>query len=378
MVLWDCYVIYLREDVLFTFDALQRGIRSQLLRKIDFNGLAEDHGFTTLHKVVCEIDFRDLNLEVQRHPHNVNKLDRYDRPPLWYAVAHGNISYVRLLLKRGANPNLGGSAVMIEAIRRGQLEIAELLITFGFNIADLDMDIFLKPWVDCYDSYSSVGGVLQCHWSIESLLVRHWVDVNRQTHYGMTLLMILCSQQITLPDNIAQLVRRGAKLELRNSNGETALLLCIKRPFEPNIDAFLTLVHAGARLEVQDDTGSTVLHHVVLREYNEEHDLTRLLEAMQDVDVRQFDLDARDGDGYTAFDLLKMRNGISWEDYYIAKRGGWWYFESPDVYCIQNLESFFHRIQDSKGIPKEQQYPPLAPYLCEQTDDEPIPGAWPL
>ena len=326
-----------------------------------------------LHKIACGLDLRDLDLELQRHPHDVDKLDRYDRNPLWYAIAHRNIHFVRCLLERGANPNLGGGAVMIEAIRLGQLEIAEVLITFGFDFANLSMDTLLETWnggdnfLKAWKDYWFFGDELQERPAIESLLVRHWVDVNRQTTYGMTLFMFLCSQENSRPDDIAQLIRRGAKLELRNSIGETALLLCLSNCFEANYDAFLKLVHAGARLDVQDYTGATVLHRLVVQK---SHGTLCFLKAMLNVDISKFDLDGRDEDGYTAFDLLKKRNDITWED--------WWSRDKPEIHYIQHLESFFHRIQDSQGIPLNQQYPPLAPYQYEQTDDEPIPGAWPL
>ncbi|KAL9068859.1 MAG: hypothetical protein Q9161_005946 [Pseudevernia consocians] len=351
--------------------------QSQLIQKVDFDELSEDHGFTTLHKIVCGIDLRDLDLEVQRNPHNVDKLDRDGRNPLWYAVAHGNTQFVRRLLQRGADPNLGGSAIIVEAIKWAQLETVELLMTFGFNFTDLRLDTLLEAWKECDHWYPD--DLLQDCWVIESLVIRHWVDVNRQTTCGMTLLMFLCSHTNSGPDGIAQLIRRGAKLELRNISGETAILLCIDRPWEPKTDAFLKLVHAGARLDVQDYAGTTVLHRVVHRVSYGTTGLMHLLKAMQDVDVSQFDLDARDEDGYTAFDLLKKRNGITWESYYVAKRGKRW--EAYDEYetpTIRGLESLFHRIQDSQGIPVEQQYPPLADHLCEQTDDNTIPGAWPL
>ena len=373
MVLWDFYVLYSPE---YYYEYYKKRNISTLLQRVDFDELSEEYGFTMLHKIVSGIEFRDLDIEVQRNPHNVDKLDRYGRSPLWYAVVHRNAQFVRHLLERGANPNLGGGAIFLKAIECGRLETVELLITFGFNFADLTMDDFLKSWPGCFSQYTDdlrhVAG------AIESLLITHWVDVNKQSSCGTTLLMCLCWYQKCDCSGIELVIRRGAELELRDSNGQTALFYCFKRVLGPNPDAFLTLAHAGARLDVQDHTGSTVLHHVVLCK---SHSIYPPLDAIKakDVDVSQFDLDARNEDGYTAFDLLKKRNGITWESYYIAKRGKWWYaYDKEEIPYIRGLESLFHQIQDSQGIPLEQQYPPLAPYLCEQPDDKPIPGAWPL
>lgn len=375
MVLWDYYVIssyYYRQCWFYPNEGNYRST-PQLLHSVDFDALSEDHGFTTLHKIVCGIDLRDLDLEVQRHPQDVDKLDKYGRSPLWYAITHLNTQFVRLLLERGANPNLEGSPVIFEAIKWAQLEAVELLFTFGFNITNLKIEDLLEA---C-QQYIGWHSGLQDYWAIESLIIRYWVDVNRQTTCGMTLLMGLCSHRECNANGIDQLIRRGAELELRNSNGETALFFCINGPDGSNPDAFLKLVHAGARLDAQDYTGATVLHHTVLLEFYGASSFELLL-AMKDVAGSQFDLDARDDDGYTAFDLLKKRNGITWESYYMAKKGRWGWLHDEDDPGIPRLESLFHHIQDSQGIPVDQQYPPLAAFLREQNDDNTIPGAWPL
>ena len=381
-VLWNLYVVYKNKDQLFYYRDVQGGSKSQLLQKTDFDELSEDHRFTTLHKIVCGIDLHDLSSEASNHPGDLNQPDRYGRTPLWHAVAHGNTQFVRYLLGRGCNPNLGGSAIISEAIKWDGLEIVELLIASGLNFRDLNINDLLLGWRTFNGSYSS--DLLRDCWTIESLIIRHWVKVNQQTTSGKTLLMFVCSRQRCSAVNIRQLVRRGADLELRNANGDTVLLFCIKKQRRPDPDALLTLIYAGARLDVQDHTGASILHHFVLCESYGTFG-SRLLRVMilKDVDSRQFDLDARDEDGYTAFDLLKKRNGITWWSYYTAKRGKGWrrhdYHEIRcEIQCIRSLESLFHHIQDSQGIPVEQQYPPLADYLCEQPDDKRIPGAWPL
>ena len=377
MVLWDNYVV--NSDIFqeYYYEDHEKRSRSQLLQKVDFDELSEDYGFKTLHKIVCGIDFRDLDLEAQKHPGDLDKLDAYGRTPLWYAVTHGNTHFVRHLLERGANPNVGGSAIFLQAIQWGKLERVEQLISFGFNLTDLDMDMLIEAWGEYNARYPMVSE--HYWWALRSLIVRQWDDVNRQSSVGTTMLMFLCKHQEHDTNHIDQLIRRGAELDLRNSNGETALFFCINGPYFSNPDAFVSLAHAGARLDVQDYTGATTLHYIVLLEA---YKTIPLLGVMNDVDVSQFDLDARDEDGYTAFDILKKRNGITWQSYYIAKRGlpvlKWVGSEKDEIACVQSLESLFHQIQDSQGIPKEQQYPPLAPYLCEQTDNEPIPGAWPL
>lgn len=349
---------------------------TSLLRSIDFDEEAEVQGFTTLHKIVCGIDVRDLDSELDLNPDSINDLDIYGKSALWYSVVHDSPDFVRCLLKRGADPNAGGKSVIAEAIRVGSPEILELLIVSGFDSRDLNTEYLLVMWR--YSGWYKTETYETRFLSIDRLMIKHLVDVNWQSRHGETMLMTMCERMRPDASRIEQLIRYGADLEINDNNGRTALLYTF---FDPYPEAFRTLVRAGARLDVRSHLGYTILHAAVLPTFLAFRTL-EVLEAMGDLDLSGLDLDARDEDGFTAFDLLKKRNGVTWEGYCESKRiyhDYSFYPRTPKEFdIIRSLESLFHHIQDSQGIPLAQQYSPLANYLCEKTDEDVIPGAWPV
>lgn len=350
---------------------------TSFLRSLDFDEESDIQGFTTLHKIVCGLDFRDLDSELDTKPDCINKLDVYGRSALWYSFAHKSPHFVSCLLRRGADLNAGGNSVVAEAIRSGTLEILELLIASGSHFGNLNTEDFLTAWRSVQWNYSEMYGSELL--SIERIMIKHLVDVNHQSRDGRTMLMEMCRSICPGASRMKQLIRHGADLEVADNNGWTALLHTLRTP-DP--EAFQTLVRAGARLDVRTHSGFTILHVVVLPTYRIAGE-TLILEAIRDLDLSGLDIDARDEDGFTAFDLLKKRNGITWESYCRSKFGIWYhqrYRKRVDVNVdiIRSLESLFHHIQDSQGIPLEHQYPPLAEYPCEKPDEDIIPGAWPL
>ena len=75
-------------------------------------------------------------LEIARYINNVNYTDIYDRSILMYAASKGYTKAVRILLNRGADPNLAaidGATAGMFASYNGHTRIVKLLLEKGFD-----------------------------------------------------------------------------------------------------------------------------------------------------------------------------------------------------------------------------------------------------
>ena len=332
---------------------------------------------TLLHEIVFNISGRDLDSAIKYHSADIDRLDWNGRSPLAYAVLHDDIHAARTLLGKGADPNLSNQNYIrraLEGDRPGLLEMLETLFHFGATIHGYARDNAMNSWISwSYRSQTSTSLV------IDKILIEHGCDVNHQFD-GRTLIRQLCLYNMaeTLSkDRIEQLISYGANIELRNFQGYTALHLTI---LGQSISTLKILLHAGARLDLKTDKGDMVVHLAVLYSTSSEY-----VKAISEIDLTRLDLYSKNEDGHTAYDLLRKRNGLKWENYFEERRQrlpGYWFWrnESPkaEYEVILALETLLHQIQTSQGIPQDQQYPPLGDYLTDNKDEEPVPGAWPL
>ena len=332
---------------------------------------------TLLHEITCNINFCDLDTAIRKNPADINRLDRQGRTPLSYAIAFSNITAIRTLLENGADPNLSTENPIYEALLyggTGLLGILELLFHFGATIQGCVYVSFAGSWIR---KTHGIGDFV----AIDKVLIEHGLDINHQIE-GRSLIMDLCcysmNEKVSI-DRIEQLISYGADIELKDSGGYTALHLAIA--FE-SIGILKALLRARACLDSKTNTGETVIHLIVLYSRSSE-----FVEAISGIDLTKLDLTSRNEDGHTAYDLLRKRNGLKWEDYLEQWQSrkqnsipflGRFYLPLEEYQIILNLETLLHQIQTAQGIPKDQQYPPLGDYLTDDKDEEPVPGAWPV
>ena len=331
----------------------------------------ENKGFTLLHEIVCHLNCGDLDSALQTHSADVNKLNVEGESPLEMAVSHENIAAVRTLLKRGADPNICDGAPMCAAMRQPRLEVIDLLLRSGAVVHGPPADKWVSLLCDSPEDLP-----------IDRLLIEHGLNVNHQAH-SLSLLRKLClgSAQI---DRIEQLIGLGADLELRDPEGYTALHCAA---YGNRLKAMKILLYSGARIDVRTNQGDTIAHLAVIGSQK-----IWIAKAISKLDLGRLDLNLKNEDGHTVYDLLRKRNGLRWEVYH-AQWSEHMLNWSNDKYLryhrfsrawrdeygtILALEALLHHIQDLQGIPKEQQYPPLGKYLSDDKDEDPVPGAWPV
>ena len=315
---------------------------TKLYPLIDWESHVESHALTTLHQIACGLSGLSLDFELQVST-AIDALDRDNRSALWHAVSHQRLDYVRKLLEQGADPNVGDPPLFATGFRNG------------------------------YYALETVG-----------LLIKHGMDINCCVEYrsckSVTMLMYIGRHPYgrLAGARLEQLIRLGADIELTDEEGKTAVMHAVMSASAKALDVF---IRAGARLDVRTVTGRTILHLAVLHTSGWlSARICSLCEVMCDTALNMLDLDAKDKDGHTAFDLLRIRNGPNWEGYCQSKGiylSYYHYTYGTELKIISALEKLLRHIQASQGIPEAERYPPLGEYGSRDPEDQAVPGAWP-
>ena len=350
----------------------------------------EREGFTLLHEIVCRISGRDLDSALQSHSADINKLDHKGRSPLQMAIRHRDTAAVRILLRQGADPNICNGMPLCQAlesvesvrsvesvnfINSEEKIITKLLLGAGATVNRSAGDKIMAKWIEC-GSFSFNPDSL----AIDKLLVEYGIDIDYQDSKGRTLVMALCRSYCgpASRKRIEQLISYGANVDLRDCDGWTAVHHIVQSDY----GYLKTIVDSGARLDAKTDDGCTFLHLAVI--YSKRYHKVKML---SEIGLDRLDLDSKNRDGHTAYDLLRKRNGLRWDKYYeklYPRREPIDFFNlmphlsEHEYKVILALEALLHRVQDSQGVPTDQQYLPLGEYLSDDKDENPVPGAWPL
>ena len=371
----------------------QNLVLSKDLPMVDWEHHADMQSFTILHQIVAGISTASLDVELQG-PIAVDRLDKDGRSALWYAVTQRKLIHVCRLLEQGADPSISEPSLLAAIDRQADYEIAKVLLRHG---ASMNQDRNLThrgsvfPW--CIEYWRNPGNDSL---AVDRLLVDHGVKIN-----GLALLENRKDKNILRGLNsrtqvksgckrLEQLISLGADLEIADKQGRTAIMYAVMTVFA---EAFRVLAGAGARLDLKTATGSTILHLAVVQEIVpwSSDDTLELCRVMCDFDLTIIDLDAKDEDGNTAYELLRIRNGPDWDKYFHSKGFEWWLYNDRrwiehELRVIEALEELLHHMQDIQGVPKADQYPPLGGHggdhpddqdILEVWSDQQVPGAWP-
>ena len=126
---------------------------------------------------------RIKTLNVARNIENVNYADEYDRSLLMYAAAHGYIQTCRILIRRGADPDMqaiDGVTAAMYASGNGHTEVVKLLLEKGID-----------PNLQAIEGMTALMMAAQNgHAEIAEMLINYGANYNHQATDGFTSLMI--------------------------------------------------------------------------------------------------------------------------------------------------------------------------------------------
>jgi len=144
--------------------------------------------------------------------------------PLFRAVKSGNIDVVKLLLEKGADPNVSfddaTGSPLDSAVLGGDPEMVRLLIAGGAKVNYKMRGAYTALHSACLakESPSSL--------EIVAVLLESGAEVNAVTHIGLTPLMNAVEADNT--SLVKLLLSRGADPSIKNFQGRTALDIAVK------------------------------------------------------------------------------------------------------------------------------------------------------
>jgi len=162
----------------------------------------------------------NINLRSNIDPHidDDRDLDDYKATPLLEAAKNGHTDIVRLLLDKGAKPNISdkyGDSPLMAAALKGHKEVVKLLIEKG---ADPNM-------IDC-DEYAALHyAVSMGHNDVIQMLLDNGADPNMTDCDEYAALH--CAARMGHNDVIRMLLDIGADPNISNEHGETPLHMAV-------------------------------------------------------------------------------------------------------------------------------------------------------
>ncbi len=375
----------------------------EAVSKVDWGEYIEDGDLTELHLIASGLSNRDLETYIRAHPEELEKGNDLGHGPLWYASMFGELTDIRTLLKYGArlDENTFNFSGFFASFGSKAFDIMEEHLSSG-ALKSLVKKVCASDWFRFLNTSQLDDDEIL---AVDKLCLEYGFDVNYEFYQGQTLLMqMLQNSHPGLPLRVKQLLDHGADLELTDDHGKTALHHFIEANGHIDAKTFNVLVENGARLGYRTMDGTTLLHALILNVIQLEP-----IKITLQSDISGLLLDAKDSDGYSAFDLLILRARLLREEFgdcsvsleaghiiqyrmhceahHIVVILGKWIRRAnePDMErkLLAAFEALLHKVQEVQGIPSEEQYPSVESVLDQEDIDaegsrlEGLPGSWP-
>ncbi|KAK4210099.1 ankyrin repeat-containing domain protein [Rhypophila decipiens] len=208
-------------------------------------------------------------------------------PPLFNAVATGDVCVVKQLLDVSANME-GGSypevqwTPLIEAARRGYTEVVQVLFDYGVDINASDkMGQTALHHAAAKGHTTIVQQLLTYGAKVNCVNLQHqtpWIKAVKQGHDHIWRILLRCGADIEArcrkgrtslhyavegpqgPLQIKRLVNLRASVDVGDGKGQTPLMIAARLGLWENVRV---LLGAGADFRAKDDYGQTALQHAV-------------------------------------------------------------------------------------------------------------------
>ena len=257
-------LVYNGADVnLFTFSKrtpLMLACQSQNMDAINFLlnkgadvNLQGHQGYTALHYAVETKNFDAVRCLVHNGA-DVNLFTSYKDTPLMLACQSRNMDAINFLLNKGADVNLQGHqgyTALHYAVETKNFDAVRCLVHNGAD-------------VNLFTSHKNTPLMLACQ-SQNMDDINKGADVNLRNINGKSALHFACS------DICYWLIQNLADVNMCDNYNCTPLMLASRKG---DVKKVAMLIENGAKVDLQDVNGNTALHHAVLNSYDS-HEYTR-------------------------------------------------------------------------------------------------------
>jgi ankyrin repeat protein len=232
---------------------VSRKIVQILIKKVTNINKRNDQGQTALHKASRRGDTDVISI-ILNHGADVDAQDNGGSTPLHLAISDAQLldaePAIGVLLEHGANVNLrnheGQTALHKASSRRDDIDTMHIILKHGLDVNALDNN-GLTP-LDLANSERTVG-----------LLLEHGANINLRNGQGQTAL-----HKVSLlgnPNIIHLILNHGADVDAQDDGGSTPLHLVISdaSPWDAE-QAIGVLLERGANINMRNHEGQTALH----------------------------------------------------------------------------------------------------------------------
>ena len=258
----------------------------------------DDYCFSLLHRIVLQLETRDLLTYLRTCSQtDVDRSDAQGYTSLHWAARRGDSRMVELLLRSGADPNIPGyrgQYALHYAACCGDVCGVHHILNYG---ADVNAMTSLQYTLLCCTFTFSMPNS-----ACAKRLIDRGAIVDTHDYQGATPLL-WASQYNSVP-GMRCLLDNGANPNLPTHSGEMPLTVAVQVNAHEGIS--LLLAH-GANPAHLTLSGRSLLHEAA--EWADEETLQVLTSAQ----IQGLDIMGKSADGYTAWDLVRRREGVTSE-----------------------------------------------------------------
>lgn len=253
----------------------------------------EKRQFPIIHKIVLGLVVKNLEEELTISTATINSRDCDGRTAISWAAARNDSQTVETLLNFGANPNIAsfnGWTPLLWASKTRTTSSLKILLNAGADVNQRTSHL---------STALHMAAIFQNDIEFLEALVRGGADMHARRSNGDT--PLICAAEENRVRCMAYLLDHSANIEDVNYDGYSALLWVISNNSH---EALELLLQRGANPNVKSNKHETILH-IAAR-----HADIATLRLLSKFNLLEVDIEAKNGDGLLARDIAQRRTGI--------------------------------------------------------------------